>query len=365
MKHIISFFILAVSFISIAYAHTAKMQPTRQSGMMGPPENAEVIVLNRPLAKIHEKVISVMDVKKKMDLFIKENHPDLANIPVACYQYYSQNWRSVLQEMIHNELMIQEAEAIKLKISDGDVKEELMRRFGPNIFARFDELNLNYDSAKALVKADITVRNLGWFRVWGSVFQKVTPGLVKLSYDEFLLENKPKDMLTYQMVTLHNEEKTTPETVLNQIAKDAHKMLRRDEVNVLEETIATVQEKLPTTASFNISKEYCVNADKLSEKHRMILADLPAKTFSEPQKEVNKKDNMPIYRMFYMKDREKIDPPPLSEVFNKLQNELYQENGDQMQAAYYERLRKNYCCEHLVVANMFPEDYQPFLLSTK
>ena len=39
-------------------------------------ETYEIVINNRHLVKINGKTFSVMDVKKKMDLFLHEHHPE-------------------------------------------------------------------------------------------------------------------------------------------------------------------------------------------------------------------------------------------------------------------------------------------------
>src|SRR5579862_2792928 len=73
-------------------------------------EPEELIVFNRILTKVNEKTISVVDVMKRMDMFLQRHYPHLVNSKVARYQFYSSQWRDYLTQMIDQELMIADAE---------------------------------------------------------------------------------------------------------------------------------------------------------------------------------------------------------------------------------------------------------------
>ena len=65
----------------------------------------ELIVYNRVLARINGKTFSVVDVMKKMDLFLQRNYPHMVSSKAACYQFYSSQWKETLSQMINEELI--------------------------------------------------------------------------------------------------------------------------------------------------------------------------------------------------------------------------------------------------------------------
>ena len=67
-------------------------------------ESEELIVNNRILANVHGKAFSVLDVMKQMDVFLKRHYPQyLASKPARC-QYYMENWKNTLNEMINTRI---------------------------------------------------------------------------------------------------------------------------------------------------------------------------------------------------------------------------------------------------------------------
>ncbi len=97
--------------------------------------DGEIIVNNRILAKVQGKSISVLDVMKKMDLFISDHYPEILNAPAGKFQFYQAQWKPVLDQLIDTQLMMADAEnrEHKITVSDGELREEVMLRFGPNV----------------------------------------------------------------------------------------------------------------------------------------------------------------------------------------------------------------------------------------
>src|SRR5579871_780542 len=114
-------------------------------------EPQELVVYNRILAKVNDKTISVIDVMKKMDLFLQKYYPQFAGSKAARYQFYSSQWRETLTQMIDQELMIADAEKLEVKVTDAEVREELLNRFGPNIMTVLDGLGVTYDEARKMI----------------------------------------------------------------------------------------------------------------------------------------------------------------------------------------------------------------------
>ncbi|HPE85389.1 MAG TPA: SurA N-terminal domain-containing protein, partial [Chlamydiales bacterium] len=99
-------------------------------------DEPSMAIHNRPLIKVNGRTISVIDVMKKMNAFIYQNYPHAINNKAMLYQFYSGNWRSTLDEMINSELMLLEAEAKEIKVSDADVREKVEERYGPNVMEK-------------------------------------------------------------------------------------------------------------------------------------------------------------------------------------------------------------------------------------
>ena len=320
-------------------------------------ETYEIVMNNRPLVKINGKTFSVMDLKKKMDLFLHENHPESFSSNLLLYQFYSQNWRHTLQEMIDNELIKMEAVSFNINISDGDIRQEMEKRFGPNIIKRLDEISLSYDDAKELIRDDIVVRNMTWFRIWAKVLQDVTPETVKSGYEAYLAKLPIKDEWVYKMASVRGDDET------GEVAKKAYNILLLGDETSSNQDVKGFTGLLPKNTSLNISEPITVASKDLSPEVLKVLESLPLGTYSEPIPQKSRADGSTVYRMFYAIDHKKDAPPSFEEISSKIHETLVQRYGDLQRDEYFSKLRKRFLVDDLIVKNLYPASYQPFGLS--
>jgi hypothetical protein len=320
-------------------------------------EAYQVVMNNRILTKINGKTLSVMDVKKKMDLFLNENHPESFSSNLLLYQFYSQHWRPTLQEMIENELIKMEAVTFNINISEGDIRQEMDKRFGPNLVKRLDEISLTYDDAKDLIRDDIIVRNMTWFRIWSKVLHDVTPETIKGEYDTYITKLPLKDEWVYKMATVRSPDNSA------EAAKDAYAILLTSGDAPFKQEGKGFTGLLPQNASLNVSEPITVSSKDLAPEVLMTLESLPLNTYSEPVPQKSRSDGSTVYRMFYAIEHKKDKPPTFEEVSSKINETLIQRYGDKERDEYFHRLRKKFLSEDLVVKTLFPPNYQPFALS--
>ena len=168
-------------------------------------EEHHIIVNNRPLAKVHGKTFSLIDVVKKMDLFIQTNYPKVYEDKMALFQFYQGNWQRQLNEMIENELILTDAEIKEVELSDGDIREEMNERYGPNIFAKLDSLGLSLEEAQQIVSDELIVRQMMWYRAYSRARQQVTPEMIKHAYVVHLDQFDGNDSWKYEVLTLRGD----------------------------------------------------------------------------------------------------------------------------------------------------------------
>lgn len=182
MKKQFSFFLAAsLLFAAPQWADAPSLLP--------PEGHEELIVYNRILAKINDKTLSVIDVMKKMDLFLQRNYPEMVGSKIARYQFYSAQWRDTLSHMIDQELMLADAEHLELKVTDAEVREEMLDRFGPAIMATLDQLNISYEEARKMIHSEMVVQRMMWYRVQSKALNMVNPQDIKDAYKQFCEEN--------------------------------------------------------------------------------------------------------------------------------------------------------------------------------
>lgn len=319
----------------------------------------QIAVNNRILAKVNDKTISVLDVMKKMEVFLARYYPQYADNLQAKFQYFNAQWRDTLSQMIDNELMIADAEKLELKITDAEVREAIIERFGPNIMASLDKLQLSYDEAKKMVHNDITVEKMTWYRIHSKALQDVNPQDIKLAYRDYLKNNPPSEKWQYRVLSI----KTKDEPEGRKLAQRAHDLLNNSKSSV-EEVIAAVKNETPeeSQVSFSLSEEYESNTKSISKNHKEVLMRMVVDSISEPIRQINRSDDQVVFRIFHLKNHEKILPLRFSQMSDKLKDELLEQAVIKESKYYVDKLRDKFGYDKRMIEENIPTDFQPFLL---
>ena len=320
-----------------------------------PASQGEKLTLqNAILAKVHHNTISVIDVMKKMDMLFHRSYPQLIDNKQARYQFYFTQWKYVLDEMIDTELILADAETKGLKITDGEIREQMEERFGPNIIKTLDKVGISYDEAWEMFKTEMVVQRMTGFYVHSKALFSVSPQMVRKAYREYLKENPAEQTWTYQLVTIRSGENPPDEEITSQIHSivSSH---QQDKDTLFE----SFKEEHPEY-DVRISQEYRVDNKQISENHRLILSNLIAGEYSRPIPQESRFENGLVHRIFHLKDYTYDAPASFGETANRLKEELLQRAVEQEYTRYLAKLRKYYGYETL--REMVPENFEPFQL---
>ena len=318
-------------------------------------DDGEIAIHNRPLVKVNGKTISIIDVMKKMNAFIYTNYPHAVGNKPMLYQFYAGNWRSTLDDMINNELMLMEAETKEVKVSDGDVREEVEARFGPNIMANLDKIDLTLDEARQLIHTELVTQRIMWMNVNQKALNEVTPQKVKEGYALYLQQNPTTDKWVYRVLSIRGKDKDLCE----KLAKAAAAM-----VSSKKSDLATAAAEIKGEASdlkINLSEEFDLKAAELSEQHKSILSKLDVDSYSEPVAQTSRADGSTVWRIFHLKDREEIKPLDFEMICERIKSQLLQERFSHYSKQYFEKLRKQYNLTQEQIDQMVPSDVTPFV----
>ncbi len=313
---------------------------------------------NAILAKVNGQTISVVDVIKKMDLLLHQNYPQYAESPQARFQFYSSSWRQILMEMIDNELIFADAETKEMKISDGEVREEMERRFGPNILATLETIGVSYEDAWKMVKNDLN-SSKGWFG-FSCNRKRSKQWVLKQSaeaYKEYLAKHPAYQNLTYRVISVRSQEngKAFPEEI--------HR--RFTEANRPVESLADFAadlEKLFPSCSIQVSNEYAARDCDLSESHKVALNSLEKGSYSQPIEQISRTERKPVYRIFYLAEKRDHPAPAFEDVASQLRQALTQKHIAKESEQYLQKLRSRYGFDSTHLKETVPEDLQPFQL---
>ena len=325
------------------------------SPMLGDQE-PELIINNRILARVNDKAISVVDVMKKMDVYLARAYPEQTHSTVERYQFYNQSWRQTLNQIIDQELILADAEKLEMKISDADVRETLHARFGPNVMESLDHLGLTFSEAWHMLYSEMAVQRMSWYRVQSKGLQKIGPQVIKKAFQEHLASHPPKENWKYQVLSIRGATKQLGSIY----AQKAHSLIRNESISFAE-IAKQLQENSDPSIAVNVSDEYDIEGKDLSESHKAVLCSLKENSYSEPITQVSRFDQSIVHRIFYLKGHAVEKPPTFDSMVETLQDALVQKEIDDTYPVYLEKLRRKFNFDNGQIADL-ANGFEPFSL---
>lgn len=335
-----------LSLLLFASALVAQMAPGADF-----PE-PKIGVQNSILAQVNGKTISMIDVKKKMDVLFHQHYPQFALSNQYRFQFYETSWRHILREMVDNELILSDAADKEIKLSDGEVRETMEERFGPNVTQTLDKIGLTYDEAWKMVKSDMTVQRMSFWFIRSKAEANIAPQDIRQAYRHYLEEHPAYSEWKYRVVSIRvdNPDNSLPERVYRLLSESGES----------PELIAYKLKELETPeAAISISNEFAAQDKDLSEVHREALSSLAPGSYSKPSFQKSRSDKKTVYRIFYLLSKEDRPAPSLESLSPQLKNDLFQKAFAEESNNYLTKLRKHYGFEN---AQVLPDDFHPFSL---
>lgn len=333
---------------------------TQQSSTFQGPKNTrepQITINNCVLAKINGNVISLIDVVKKMDLFLYEYDPNMQLPAAEKAQYYMGRWEETLEEMINNELILLDAAQKEMTISDREVREELEDRFGPNIMKSLEKVNLSFEEASTLIRNELLQRQMTWFKIHSKALQSVTPHIIKEAYQGYLENNPPVENWTYRVLSVRGKNQDACQL----IAEQAYTFLSSGEKS-LEEVAAELKEK-NSEVTITVTEELSGDTPDISKQHYAVIKDLSTQSYSKPVSQVSRFDNSTVSRVFHLESLQEKLPTDFDSMHEPLKNQLLSDIADKERKAYFNGLKKRFGFDQVSPRTPLPENYQPFLLN--
>jgi hypothetical protein len=296
-------------------------------------EMGQITIHNRILTKFNNKTYSVLDVVKKMDMIFDSHYPQFAHSKLARYQFYSMQWKDTLQKMLDQELILLDAERIGVKATDAEVREELLRKYGPNVMTSLDRLKLSYEEARKMVFEDLIAEKTLYFKVYSEAL-RVRPNDIKEKYITYCEENPASQKWRYQVLTIRSEDENISQA-LAQLAFDLLKEKRE-----LSDISKDLQSENPDTTVLFTPEIISDNAS-ISQAHKTVIETLNPGGFSAPISQVNK-DQSIVHRIFYLKEKDVINPPEFPKLAEKIKDGLIQESIALHLLNYMKKLKTRY-----------------------
>ena len=316
-----------------------------------------LIINNRPLAKVNGKIFSLLDIVKHMDLALYEYDPSLNPSPIELYHYYTSRWEITLEEMIANQLILLDAKTHDIEVSEGEIRQELEKRFGPNIIGNLNKMHLSYEEARDMIRTELIIAQLVGFKVHAKALQTITPEVIKKAYATYLEKNPPEHLFTYRVISIRGKDKQA----CTLIAQAIHTILKQTS-DALDHVIQQAQEK-HQDCTIALSNEFIKSEKEMSKDYIEALAKLDPSSYSQPISQVSRFDGSTVMRIFYLKSHTKKDPDPLETLHDSLKNDLLNECVQKEKKNYVDNLKKRFGYDQVDVTFPLPDYYTPFSLS--
>lgn len=336
---------------------TATLQAQVNPFLLAQEEKAHIVVNNRILARIHEKSISVVDLMKKLDVFFYREFPQYTSSKVARFQFYQANWKSVLEELIDKELILADAEENKLPISNGDVRQEMERLFGPNIIANLDKVGLSFDDAWKIVQGDLTIRRMMYMRVNSKAMRQVTPQDIWAAYEEHVQKVIRPDKWTYKVISIRAKDPEDGALAANL----AYNMLTEDKTPL--DKLSELLKKQPhgDKVQVNVSEEFNHIDKEVSENYKSTLSSLENQQYSPPIAQKSR-DKSTVFRIFYLDTHVVGGAVSFQEAEPKVKDKLIEIAAAKESEVYLNKLRKHFDINSDDIKAITSGDFQPFVL---
>ncbi len=313
----------------------------------------DIVVQNRILAKINTQAISVVDVTKKMDFIFFREFQAYAHSNEARLEFYDANWRSFLDDMIDEQLILSSAKELKVTVSDGEVRQEIEDTLGPNVIAKIDQMSLTYPEVFKMVQNDLVVRRMVYAMVQSKATASITPARLKEAYEKYSAENPVEEAWNYKVLTIRAE---------NELAAIAASQMLLKTIDVEKAPVDEAVKKISLQdVKITLSETLSRTAKSLSEAHKASLAGLKSKQHSSPIPS-DKKEKETIFRIFFLEDYINGGKVEFASIGDNLKGSLVQQAVGIESLAWRKKLRERYGVDQDYLSLMVPDNFKPFSL---
>jgi len=342
----------------LTFLASASIDAKPESFLFGSEDALHILVNNRILAKVNGKAISVIDVMKKMDMLFYRQFPEYTSSIPARFQFYQVNWKHVISDLIDKELILADAVENKLPLTNGDIRQEMETLFGPNIIMNLDKIGMTYDEAWSIVKGDISLRRMLYYKVNSKAMRELTPQALRLSYNEFAKDNITPESFKYSVISVRDQNSERGKEIAETIQKEL-----ADQITSLEQ----LQEKLKEQSfgketTVSISEEFHHNEKEMSNAYKEIVIKLDSNTFSPAIAQKSRADQSMVYRIFYLSNKNLGGVVPFVQVESKIKDKLLNTAIEKETTAYLKKLREHFDVQESHLTELSDEDYQPFTM---
>lgn len=319
----------------------------------------KIMVNNRVLASINGKVISVVDVMKKMDMLIYQTYPQYLNVTEARYEFYNAHWKNVLSDLLDRELVLADAEEKNFPVSSGDIREELELIFGPDVMINLDNAGLTHDEAWQMVKADIVIRRMLYLQVRSHIYAQITPVEVRKAYEEHVKNRTGQTECIWQCLTV----KSNDSNASMKYAEKLRKLLVDEKVPLVELEAEVEKRGLKSEdVQMTVSQVFRQKQNELAPSLQDLLLKMKTGDFSLPQLVPSRSEQHPVVRIYSVLEVKQDKVPTLQEMDAEIREELTEKLSQAKTLEYFAELRRHFHLSKEQIDKELPADFRPFTI---
>ena len=297
-------------------------------------QNVTDITANmRPLVRVRDSVITVVDVMKKMDLVFFQQFPQFRTSTEKRFEFYQATWRQVLQDLVERKVIMLYADENKMEVGHGDIREEMEELFGPNVLVKLYDAGVSWDDAYDMIRQDIMMRRIIQFYVRMPAVASITPQKIKARFFDRYGTATRGDKLSWQILSVQASDSIDSKKQLLKII---------DALNAKKTTVEQVKTSLPEGVEFSLSPLYVTEIEQLSKPMRSILEPASFNVWTAPYQGKEPKKGWSKWISYVVTARIPGEKVPLNLVENEITEELLQPLFDENRKNFLEGLIKKY-----------------------
>lgn len=297
-----------------------------------------VKVCNRVVAIVNDEPITLLDVTKHLDLILAQHYPEYKDSPAMRYEFYQSQWQGFLDDIIENKLILAEANERGAKVTEGELHQEIERRYGPNVLHTIDEMGKSYDEVRKMVTDEMLVQKVTNFVVRYKAFSRITPAGIQEAYKAYLASTPETNEWSYYTVSIRGNSDESCEELAQRIVEACEKenVAFQDVVRKLAE-----EGKIPEGVQANLSNLFTQKDTELNDSYRAALTGLKPGELSAPQVHT-KVASQPIYRIFSLTAHNIAKPKVFADVQEELRMQLFRKYVSEEATSFLTTLRTKY-----------------------
>lgn len=300
---------------------------------------------NHILWSYRSSVLTLMDVIKYLDQHLERTKSPKMNAQEK-HDYYQQNWRPALQELIDNELIYQDGVDQGWPISDAEAKDELVRLYGDQYLSVIDSQGIGLPEAIRLTKKDLLTQRAFQFRVYYQTRNQITPKMVAAAYQDYIKQYPETDRWSYKVITIrgpYEKASLQAQEALNglQSGKLTLDQLSTDEPGKEDGKSQTGS----SDVKLSIGRILEHTSHEINERYLVALQPLTAnQPYSSPMDCSRRQEgeSQGIFRILVLLSKEHISAPTFSQMQSRLEDDLRRKLSESERIKYITRLHKQF-----------------------